>query len=282
MLSSSRCLSPSVNLCQLAPHNTFWSLCTLKNNDLLYARVQLTFSLCVCVAMRKSGAENVSEVMNVHFPSTNHECICNGIYDLTVREYNKVESNILPSHMEILPCGHQESDKIMQPSTTLCEATGANVVALAGYKALLMELHSRTLLRILFGHQSSVTSSLKDSEHVLCLCSAMVFWQWCCWCMFYYSCLDDEVLIAAGGTCYEWSGPVLAKQLNTRLSDYVWEPGWYIATWVAIKVVSAFNQRNWFPVVEHLSVHFRNLSRTVQMSTNALLEEMPPSYLPRQ
>ncbi|KAH0703144.1 hypothetical protein KY285_017422 [Solanum tuberosum] len=44
----------------------------------------------------------------------------------------------------------------MQASTNLCEPTGANVVAVAGYKTLLMELFCRVLLRRFFGHQSSV------------------------------------------------------------------------------------------------------------------------------
>ncbi|KAH0690237.1 hypothetical protein KY289_017595 [Solanum tuberosum] len=61
----------------------------------------------------------------------------------------------------------------MQASTNLCEPTGANVVAVAGYKTLLMELFCRVLLRRFFGHQSSVPR-------------------------LYYSNLEDKVLIRAG------------------------------------------------------------------------------------
>ncbi|WMV21230.1 hypothetical protein MTR67_014615 [Solanum verrucosum] len=56
----------------------------------------------------------------------------------------------------------------MQASTNLCEPTGANVVAVAGYKTLLMELFCRVLLRRFFGHQSSVPrlyySNLEDKK----------------------------------------------------------------------------------------------------------------------
>ncbi|KAH0686882.1 hypothetical protein KY284_017435 [Solanum tuberosum] len=77
----------------------------------------------------------------------------------------------------------------MQASTNLCEPTGANVVAVAGYKTLLMELFCRVLLRL------------------------------------YYSNLEDKVLIRAGGIVMNESVPVLTKQpTNTILSGSVWDP----------------------------------------------------------
>lgn len=41
---------------------------------------------------------------------------------------------------------------------------------------------------------------------------------------FYYSNLEDKVLIGDGGIFMNESVPVLAKQPNNRLNDCVWDP----------------------------------------------------------
>lgn len=41
---------------------------------------------------------------------------------------------------------------------------------------------------------------------------------------FYYSNLEDKVLIGDGGIFMNESVPVLAKQPNNRLNDCIWDP----------------------------------------------------------
>ncbi|KAF3650473.1 hypothetical protein FXO38_17138 [Capsicum annuum] len=101
-----------------------------------------------------------------HVPCSFHGHICNGVYDRVVWEHNHIESNVLPSHVGTLQCLHLESDKIMQIDSTLYEAIRANVVVVAGYKTLFMELFCRILLRRFLRYQSSAARSVKNSRHV--------------------------------------------------------------------------------------------------------------------
>ncbi|PHU07935.1 hypothetical protein BC332_24424 [Capsicum chinense] len=101
-----------------------------------------------------------------HVPCSFHGHICDGVYDRVVWEHNHIESNVLPSHVGTLQCLHLESDKIMQIDSTRYEAIRANVVVVAGYKTLFMELFCRILLRRFLRYQSSVARSVKNSRHV--------------------------------------------------------------------------------------------------------------------
>ncbi|PHT28998.1 hypothetical protein CQW23_31449 [Capsicum baccatum] len=137
-----------------------------------------------------------------HVPSSIHEHIRDGVYDRAVWEHNHIVSNVLPSHVGILQCVHPESGKIMQIASTLYKAIRANVVVVAGYKSLFMELFCRTLLRRFFGQQSSAARSFKNSRHVrkfFVYVQPWVFDDVVVGARLYNSNLEDKVLIGAGG-----------------------------------------------------------------------------------